>query len=100
VSTIPYITHIQFAVLNLLRSDSWVSATGVRKGLAAYGDTRKGPAFYQLMRRLQVDGMLDAERNAFSLGGGEPVYRTYYRSTVKGVQCCQETMDFYNQFRV
>jgi len=60
--SLPEITHLQFSVLAFLRSDEQ-PGKAVREQLAGLGLKRSGPAFYQLMARLEdaelVDGRYD-----------------------------------------
>ena len=49
---LPTLTHLQFLVLGVLRADEQPGRI-VREALASYGVRRSGPAFYQLMARLE-----------------------------------------------
>ena len=49
---LPSLTHLQFLVLGVLRTDEQ-SGRVIRQALHAYGIRRSGPAFYQLMARLE-----------------------------------------------
>ena len=59
---IPDITHLQFLVLGVLRGGER-PGRAVRRALARHGVRRTGPAFYQMMARLEdaelVEGSYD-----------------------------------------
>ena len=57
---IPEITHLQFLVLGMLRSDARLGRE-IRRDLARHGARRSGPAFYQMMARLEDAGLIDGE---------------------------------------
>lgn len=57
---IPEITHLQFLVLGLLRAGERPGRV-VRRSLARHGITRTGPAFYQMMARLEDAGLVTGE---------------------------------------
>lgn len=51
---LPAQTHLQFLVLGVLRNAE-LPGRAVRDALAGYGIRRTGPAFYQLMARLEKE---------------------------------------------
>ena len=55
---LPALTHLQFLVLGVLRSEEQSGRT-LREALAGYGIRRTGPAFYQLMARMEKDALVD-----------------------------------------
>ncbi|MFM8532577.1 MAG: hypothetical protein ACKOEC_03135 [Acidimicrobiia bacterium] len=55
---LPDLTHLQLLVLGVLRSADQ-PGRALREALAAYGIRRTGPAFYQLMARLEKDRLVD-----------------------------------------
>jgi len=56
--SLPAITHLQFLVIGSLLS-SERPGREIRKLIAAYGIKRSGPAFYQMMARLERDGLVE-----------------------------------------
>ena len=58
---IPDITHLQFLVLGMLRGGERLGRT-VRRSLARHGVARTGPAFYQMMARLEDAGLVSRPR--------------------------------------
>src|SRR5215207_8035643 len=55
---IPAITHLQFLVLGMLRGGERPGRF-LRRALARHGVTRTGPAFYQMMARLEDAGFVE-----------------------------------------
>jgi len=78
----------------LIRSEDGLSATQLRESLSKDGQSRAGPKFYQLMKRLEKEGLVHAWSQSFDVGGGE-VNRTYYRKTDRGDSLWQSTLEFY-----
>jgi DNA-binding PadR family transcriptional regulator len=54
---IPEITHLQFLVLGMLRAGER-PGRAIRRALARHGVARTGPAFYQMMARLEDAGLV------------------------------------------
>lgn len=57
---IPDITHLQFLVLGMLRGGDRPGRL-LRRALARHGVERTGPAFYQMMARLEDAGLVAGE---------------------------------------
>ena len=95
---IPTVTHIQFVVLDILQSGKWVSAHRVRTALKSFGDSRQGPAFYQLMQRMVKDGFIKHEVRLMAVDDCMPVARTYYKILASGLNAWRETIVFYGGF--
>ena len=97
---IPPGTHLQFLLLDtLVRNPKGISATCIRDVLRAHDEDRKGPKFYQLMRRLKVAGYLVSWSKSYDVAGGT-VHRTFYRITPAGSAMWQATIDFYRTCRL
>jgi DNA-binding PadR family transcriptional regulator len=95
---IPGITHLQFLVLRLLK-DGEVSGQTIRAGLRRNAVRKSGPAFYQLMARLEdahlvngrydqkvIDGQIKKERRYKLTGKGSKAWaatRAFYAEQVK-----------------
>ena|SRR5438128_4961858 len=82
MTKIPQLTHLQFVVLDVLGTNE-VSGRQLRKRLSERGIKKSGPAFYQLMARLEeakcvdgrytqevIDGQIIKERRYLILGNG------------------------------
>jgi DNA-binding PadR family transcriptional regulator len=90
---IPPITHLQFLVLGLLR-DGERPGRVIREALAAHGVRRSGPAFYQLMARLERDRLIDGWYEQVS-AGDQAVTERRYRLRPPGAKLWAEARDFY-----
>ena len=84
---LPSLTHLQFLVLGVLRSEEQPGRV-IRQALASYGVKRSGPAFYQLMARLEkaklVEGWYD-----------QNVTERRYRITPEGGRLWTRAQTFY-----
>ena len=91
---LPDLTHLQFLVLGVLRGDEQPGRT-VRDALAGYGIRRTGPAFYQLMARLEKDGLVDGWYEQVTVGD-QAVTERRYRITADGKKRWNEARAFYD----
>lgn len=90
---LPAITHLQFLVLeSLTRGEQ--AGRDLRALLVAHAVKTSGPAFYQMMGRLEdaelVDGWYDQK-----LVGGQNVKERRYRLTRRGERALADTRAFY-----
>lgn len=90
---LPRITHLQFSVLASLRGGEQ-AGKAVRAQLAELGLRRSGPAFYQLMSRLEDAGLV-AGRYEQQVIDGQIIKERVYTITEKGERAWQTTRDFY-----
>jgi DNA-binding PadR family transcriptional regulator len=90
---LPVLTHLQFLVLGVLRSDEQPGRT-VRDALAGFGVRRTGPAFYQLMARMEKDGLVDGWYEQVTVGD-QAVTERRYRITADGKRRWNEARAFY-----
>jgi DNA-binding PadR family transcriptional regulator len=90
---IPVLTHLQFLVLGVLSRDPQPGRM-LRKALAAYGVRRTGPAFYQLMARLEKDRLVDGWYEQVTVGD-QAVTERRYRVTPEGMRRWNEARAFY-----
>lgn len=90
---LPVLTHLQFLVLGVLRGDEQPGRT-VRDALGAYGIRRTGPAFYQLMARLEKDGLVDGWYEQITVGD-QAVTERRYRITAEGKKRWNDARAFY-----
>ena len=90
---LPQITHLQFSVLASLQGGERPGKS-VRQQLAGLGMRRSGPAFYQLMSRLE-DAELVAGRYHQKVIDGQIIKERFYTISEEGVRAWQATRDFY-----
>src|SRR5919108_3886400 len=92
---IPEITHLQFLVLGVLRGGAR-RGRFVRRALARYGVRRTGPAFYQMMARLEDAGLVDGEYDQ-KIVGGQIIKERRYSLTTRGETAWSSTRAFYTE---
>ena len=90
---LPRLTHLQFLVLGLLRNGEQPGRL-VRETLAHHGAKRTAPAFYQLMARLERDGLIEGWYEQITVGG-QGVTERRYRMRPAGTRLWTEARDFY-----
>ena len=90
---IPEITHLQYLVLEALTGHDQPGRE-LRALLTAHGVRSSGPAFYQMMSRLEdaslVEGAYDQR-----VVGGQHVKERRYRLTKAGARAVSQTRSFY-----
>jgi DNA-binding PadR family transcriptional regulator len=91
---LPDLTHLQFLILGVLRADERPGRV-LRDALAGYGIRRTGPAFYQLMARLEKDGLVDGWYEQVTVGD-QAVTERRYRITADGKKQWNEARAFYD----
>ena len=91
--TLPEITHLQFSVLAILHNGEQPGRT-LRGQLAELGMRRSGPAFYQLMSRLEDAGLVEG-RYEQKIVGGQIIKERFYCLTDGGTESWRATRDFY-----
>jgi DNA-binding PadR family transcriptional regulator len=89
----PDITHLQFLVLGLLRQSPRLGRQ-LRLELARHGVRRSGPAFYQMMARLEDAGFVAGEY-AQRVVSGQIIKERRYETTPSGAAAWTLTRDFY-----
>jgi DNA-binding PadR family transcriptional regulator len=90
---IPTITHLQFLVLGMLRPGAR-PGRAVRRALARHGVARTGPAFYQMMARLEDAGLVAGEYDQ-KIVGGQIIKERRYTLTLGGDAAWVATRAFY-----
>jgi DNA-binding PadR family transcriptional regulator len=90
---LPQLTHLQFLVLGLLRNGETPGRV-VRDALAAHGVRRTAPAFYQLMARLERDGLVDGWYEQVTVRD-QAVTERRYRLRPAGTRLWNDARDFY-----
>ncbi len=90
---LPPLTHLQFLVLNAL-ADAEQPGRAVRATLAEFGVKRSAPAFYQMMARLERDGLVDGWYEQVPSAVQSHTERRY-RATPAGLKAWTATRGFY-----
>lgn len=91
---IPDITHLQFLVLGTLRARERPGRF-VRRALARHGIARTGPAFYQMMARLEDAGLVAGEYDK-KVVDGQIIKERRYTLTPAGDAAWTSTRAFYS----
>jgi DNA-binding PadR family transcriptional regulator len=92
---VPEITHLQFLVLGLLMEGE-LPGRKLREDLARHCVKKSGPAFYQLMARLEDAGLV-AGRYEQKVIDGQIFKERCYKPSGAGVKAWNRTRDFYAQ---
>src|ERR671913_257359 len=87
------LSHLQFLVRWVLRTDPQPGPT-LRNALSTYGIRRTGPAFYQLMARMEKDRLVDGWYEQVTVGD-QAVTERHYRITPDGTRRWKEARAFY-----
>jgi DNA-binding PadR family transcriptional regulator len=90
---LPALTHLQFIVIGTLLADEQ-SGKDVRRELKRHGVRRTGPAFYQMMGRLEDAGWIDGFYTQEVIDG-QIIKERRYRATPAGVRAWNSTREFY-----
>src|SRR5918995_1104670 len=91
---IPDITHLQFLVLGTLRGGERPGRV-VRRALARHGVRRTGPAFYQMMARLEDAGFVEGTYDQ-KIVEGQIIKERRYTLTAAGEAAWSGTRAFYS----
>ena len=93
MSGIPRLSHLQFLVVGILRGQS-VPGREIRERLKAFGIRKGGPAFYQLMSRLEDAGLVDGSYHQ-EIVDGQIIRERHYTLTADGSRSWEGSRDFY-----
>jgi DNA-binding PadR family transcriptional regulator len=91
---IPEITHLQFLVLGMLRAGERPGRF-LRRALARHGIARTGPAFYQMMARLEDAGLVGGAYDQ-KIVDGQIIKERRYALTPRGDAAWTSTRAFYS----
>jgi DNA-binding PadR family transcriptional regulator len=91
--TLPSLTHLQYLVLGVLRTDEQPGRV-IRQALASYGVKRSGPAFYQLMARLEKARLVEGWYEQIPVGD-QNVTERRYKMTPEGGRLWARAQAFY-----
>lgn len=90
---VPRLSHLQFLVVGILRGRS-VPGREVRASLEGFGVRKSGPAFYQLMARLEDSGLVEGEYHQ-EIVDGQIIRERHYSLTADGSRAWEGSRDFY-----
>jgi DNA-binding PadR family transcriptional regulator len=90
---LPALTHLQFLVLGVLRTGEQPGRV-LRRALAGHGVRRSGPAFYQLMARLERAHLVEGRYEQVTVGD-QAVTERRYRITPEGDRLWARAKSFY-----
>ena len=90
---LPPLSHLQFLALGVLLSGEEPGRV-IRDVVADFGVGRTGAAFYQLMARLERDGLVDGWYEPVVVGD-QTVRERRYRITAAGNRAWRQTRAFY-----
>ena len=93
MSGIPRLSHLQFLVVGLLRGRSFPGRE-IRDHLKVLGVRKSGPAFYQLMSRLEDAGLVKGSYHQ-EIIHGQIIRERHYRNTANGARAWEASRDFY-----
>jgi DNA-binding PadR family transcriptional regulator len=95
---LPGLTHLQYLVLGVLLSGEQ-SGRAIRHALERHGIRRSAPAFYQMMARLERDGMVEGWYEQVKVGD-QSVTERRYRTTAAGSRMWERAYSFYEGVHV
>ena len=90
---LPPLSHLQFLALGVILSTEEPGRV-IRDVVAEFGVRRTGAAFYQLMARLERDGLIEGWYEPVVVGD-QSVRERRYRITVAGSRAWRQTRSFY-----
>ena len=90
---LPPLSHLQFLALGVILSNDEPGRV-IRDVAADYGVRRTGAAFYQLMARLERDGLIAGWYEPVIIGD-QAVRERRYRITAAGSRAWRQTRSFY-----
>ncbi len=92
---LPRLSHLQFLVLGQLLGSS-VSGMEIRRRLEAFGAKQSGPAFYQLMARMEDAGLVEGWYEQ-QIIDGQIIRERHYKISRTGSPVWQRSRDFYQK---
>jgi len=95
MSKIPRLSHLQFLVLGALR-EGRRSGREMRERIEAFGTRMSGPAFYQLMARLEDAKLVEGTYHQ-QIVEGQIIRERHYKITAAGSRAWTRTSEFYLQ---
>ena len=90
---VPKLSALQFLALGVILGGH-EPGRAIREVLARHGERRTGAAFYQLMARLERDGLVEGWYEPIVVGG-HPAKERCYRATRAGATAWRQARAFY-----
>ncbi len=90
---VPRLSHLQFLVVGILRRQS-VPGREIRGRLNGFGVKKSGPAFYQLMSRLEDSGLVAGTYHQ-EIVDSQIIRERHYKITADGTRAWEGSRDFY-----
>jgi hypothetical protein len=94
---LPDLNHLQILVIEALGSEK-VAGRELRQRLKKLGAAKSGPAFYQLMSRLEESKFVEGEYTQ-KVVDGQIFKERLYRVTGQGARAAQSTIQFYSKLQ-
>lgn len=91
---LPELSHLQFAVLEVLGT-AQMSGKDLRTGLSEHGLKKSGPAFYQMMARLEEAKFVEGWYSQLIIDG-QIIKERQYKITGNGIRALNQTKNFYH----
>src|SRR3989338_7630989 len=91
---LPDMTHLQFVVLLSLNNEGEVAGAEIREKLLEVGHETSLAAFYQLMARLEMQGLISG-RHVVHVEQSQTIREAVYLLTEKGSENIRAIVDFY-----
>ncbi len=91
---LPELSHLQFAVLEVLGT-AQKSGKDLRQGLSEHGLKKSGPAFYQMMARLEEAKFVEGWYSQVIIDG-QIIKERQYKITGAGIRALNQTKQFYH----
>src|SRR6266702_3816225 len=92
--SLPELSHLQFAVLEVLGT-AQMCGKDLRTGLGELGIKKSGPAFYQMMARMEEAKLVDGSYSQ-QIIDGQIIKQRQYKITGNGIRALNQTKRFYN----
>jgi hypothetical protein len=90
---LPLITHLQFLVMGVMLAGEQPGRT-IREVIARFGVRSSGPAFYQMMARLEREALVEGWYEQVTVGD-QAVTERRYRICTSGIRVWSDTRAFY-----
>ena len=95
MNPLPVLTHLQFLVMDCLGAQE-LNGRQLRERLTQEGTDLSGPAFYQMMSRLEDSKLVEGWYTE-KVVEGQRLRERHYRLTGEGIKACNATLRFYNR---
>lgn len=92
---VPRLTHMQFLVIGIVAGGDRPGRE-IRSRLRDFGVRKGGPAFYQLMARLEDAGFVEGHYHQ-EVVEGQIIRQRHYRTSDAGLRAWEASRDFYTR---